>query len=154
MKQQIGHLYDIKIFVQIILSLTALPHMNYFTYNLNSLIFIENSHWLYIWTDYSIFWLILNSSKIRFGNKPISTKQIGVDFLCQAQRGSTINRMNLLKYYFWRFKIDTLIWNNIIGKIPGDVGIKQLSRFLALWQYHNWLGSSWLDILWLVQNWL
>ena len=33
-------------------------------------------------------------SRIRFGNKPISTKQIVLDILCQAKRGSTINRMN------------------------------------------------------------
>ena len=45
----------------------------------------------YIWTDYSKFGLILNSSKTRLGNKPILTKQIGVDILCQAQRDSVIN---------------------------------------------------------------
>ena len=32
----------------------------------------------------------MNSSKIRIGNKPISTKQIEVDILCQTQRGCTV----------------------------------------------------------------
>ena len=42
----------------------------------------------------------MKSSKIRLGNKPILTKQIGVNILCQAQNGNTINWINLMKNYF------------------------------------------------------
>ena len=45
--KRIGDLCDIDIFVQIILSSTALPHTNYLTFNFNGLIFFENSHWLF-----------------------------------------------------------------------------------------------------------
>ena len=60
--KQIVHLYDIEIFVQIILIWTALPRTSYLTSNFNSLILVENSHWLFhldwlfeIWTDPDIF---------------------------------------------------------------------------------------------------
>ena len=46
-EERIGHLYDIEIFVQIILSLIALPRTNYLTSKFNSLIFLENYHWLF-----------------------------------------------------------------------------------------------------------
>ena len=45
--ERIGHLYDIDIFVQIILSLIALPCTNYLTFNFDSPIFSENYHWLF-----------------------------------------------------------------------------------------------------------
>ena len=45
--KRIGHLYEIKTFVRIILSLTSLPCTNYLTSNFNSLIFFVDYHWIF-----------------------------------------------------------------------------------------------------------
>ena len=82
--KRIRNLYDINIFVQIILSLIALHSTNYLNYNFNSLIYFRIIVGYSICTDYSKFGLILVLSKIRFGNKPISIDQTGVDILCQV----------------------------------------------------------------------
>ena len=63
-----------------------------------------------------------------------------MNILCQAQRGSIINWMNLLKIYFEDNKHtnnSTLIYElveNTIGWVPRNVSVKQLDRFLETLQ--------------------
>ena len=92
-----------QLYVRIKLKASCRDHpysTNYFTPNFNSLIFFDNYHWLFhlgwlfeIRTDPGFVQNLIWESA-RFG------KQMGVDILSQAQRGSTTNRMNPSKNYF------------------------------------------------------
>ena len=64
--ETIGHLYDIDIFVQFILSFIALICTNYLTYNFNSRIFFKNFHWL-LYLD----WLLEIQTDPGFFQNPI-----------------------------------------------------------------------------------
>ena len=123
----IGRLYDIDIFIKIILWLTVFPCTNCITYNFSIVIFFKNPYWLF-----HLDWLFEIWTDPEFVQKSIQEqshfeKKIGVDILYQYQRVNTNN------------------WMNLVKKVLEDNKHTQFEIYMLIWLKHNWLGSSQRD---------